>query len=153
MSHRVSKWRAQWEWFRVPYVYWTDRVGRLSDRALVVDLGAWSIAWRDLTDGRLSERDVRELCRRAGCVRREQRERVVAELVAGGHWLEVDGGYELAGWTTWNPTRAELEARRESYRRRTATLRQKRAERAAAGESRGAYPRAMLEHVADRREP
>ena len=132
MARRVPKWRATWEWFRVPYLYWIDRVDVLSPRALSVDLGAWMRAWRDLTDGFLSERDAFEVCQRAGCCRRDQRLRVISELLEHGFWLKVEGGYELVDWLVWNPSREEMDAKRDADRRRQATQRRRHAERTAA---------------------
>lgn len=132
MSAR-SRWVAWDTYVRVPRLWLVDRVGRVSPRAILVDLAAWGASADDLTDGRLADADVLRVCQRAGCARRDQRERVVGELVREGFWEPADdGGFRLSGFLEWNVSRAAMEARREAYRRRTATLRRRRAERAVA---------------------
>ena len=116
----------------MPHTWLTDRLGRVSAEAIVLDLAAWNRAWRDLSDGLVPESDVHDLCLRIGYRRRDRRDRLVSELVREGCWRPVAaGGFELVGWMTWNPSREEMKARREQYRRRTATARRRRAERQA----------------------
>lgn len=41
-----------------------------------------------------------------------------AALVSAGLWREADGGYQIAGFSDWNPSRAEIEEKRAKDRER-----------------------------------
>ncbi|MGO4974586.1 hypothetical protein [Bifidobacterium boum] len=49
-------------------------------------------------------------------------------LVQAGLWDEVEGGWQFHDWVQINPSRADIESRRESERQRVAEWRAKRAQ-------------------------
>ena len=69
--------------------------------------GAWASAY--LTDGFVPVEFVRD--HRNG-------EQDAARLVDVGLWHPVDGGWQFHDWSQTNPTRAQVEARREAERKK-----------------------------------
>lgn len=66
-------------------------------------------------DGFVSEEDVAMLTNLHGCKKPKP---LIDVLVQVGRWERVPGGYQLAGFLEFNPSRADLEARREADRKR-----------------------------------
>ena len=69
--------------------------------------GAWSAS--NLTDGQVSRTRV---------IRLGGDETLAAELVRAGLWEEIPDGYAFYGWDEYQPTRAEVESRREQDRQK-----------------------------------
>lgn len=69
--------------------------------------GAWSAS--NLTDGQVSRTRV---------IRLGGDESLAAELVRAGLWEETSDGYAFYGWDEYQPTRAEVESRREQDRQK-----------------------------------
>lgn len=77
--------------------------------------GSWSS--RHLTDGHVPAAIVKRL----GCTPKDAR-----MLVSAGLWLDAEGGYRFHDYTDCNPTRDEVEAKREATRKRVSKHREKR---------------------------
>lgn len=91
----------------------------MASRGLWVTAGAWCASY--LTDGELSERDVKAL----GGTRRQ-----AEKLVAAGLWTLVDDApgarrYAFHDWAEFQPTRADVSAKRQEARNRMANARAK----------------------------
>ena len=97
-------------WFKVDdSLYDHPKVEHLSLSAV----GLWTLCGtycaRQLTDGVISHKRVGML---GGT------DSLVAELVAAGLWIAVEDGYLFHDWGVYQPTREEVEAKRESARNR-----------------------------------
>ena len=97
-------------WFKIDdSLYDHPKVEHLSLAAV----GLWTLAGtycaRQLTDGVISHKRVGML---GGT------DSLVAELVGAGLWVAVEEGYEFHDWTAYQPTRQEVEAKREGARER-----------------------------------
>lgn len=75
---------------------------------------------RNLTDGFIDARMVRQL---AAMFEVYDWETAVDALLDVGLWIEVEGGYEIANYLEFNPTRAKVEAQREARAERQARWR------------------------------
>lgn len=83
----------------------------LSDGALRMLICSWTYSGRNLTDGFIPDARVLRLTPTA-------KPRHIDELLAGGHWLRVEGGYQVPSFLTYNPSRAKvLEERAQSAER------------------------------------
>ncbi|OAZ40923.1 hypothetical protein A9Z40_02995 [Microbacterium arborescens] len=58
---------------------------------------------------------------------------VAAVLVASGLWAEAEGGWQFTKWAEYQPSRVELEERRERERERKADWRRRKADKAGSG--------------------
>lgn len=94
-------------WFRVddsfgdhPKVRAIPRGKRRAAVGLWTLTGAWSA--RHLTDGFVPRAVALE----------EGSPAEVADLLAAGLWLEVEGGYQFNDWDVYQPTRAQVQERR-----------------------------------------
>lgn len=87
---------------RVPARFRNDAAG------LWVRVGCWSAT--NLTDGRIDETVP---------VMFDGSDSAVGRLVDAGLWVpDPAGGWLMHDWSAWNPTRAEVESKRESDRKR-----------------------------------
>ncbi len=101
-------------WFRIddnfydhPKIKGIPRRDRNAALALWALAGSWCA--RYLTDGIVSESQVLDL----GHTSRD-----AAVLVDAGLWLPIAGGYQFHDWTTYQLTKAQVEAERERQRKR-----------------------------------
>lgn len=109
-------------WFKVDDQFHSHPKVRgldMASRGLWVTAGAWCASY--LTDGELSERDVKAL----GGTRRQ-----AEKLVAAGLWALVDDApgarrYAFHDWAEFQPTRADVSAKRQEARNRMANARAK----------------------------
>lgn len=85
------------------------KVLALSDAAFRLHVRAIGYAARHLTDGRVTSAAVRSLTRRA---------RLTAELVIAGLWEAVDDGFRIHDYLAYQPSKAEVQARRSADRER-----------------------------------
>lgn len=67
---------------------------------------------RYLTDGFVEAEFVEETCALAG-VRSRDRDRLTTALESGGQWERVEGGWCIHDYLDHNPSRAEVEAKRQ----------------------------------------
>lgn len=112
-------------WFRVDDGLPDHRKVRRLGRDKAPAIGVWTLcgAWSsgNQQDGFVPKEIVQRF---------DPREKYAARLVEVGLWLpdEVDGedGYRFHDWADQNPTRVEIEARRESTRTRVQRYRQRR---------------------------
>lgn len=78
---------------------------------------------RNLTDGFIDKRMVRQL---AAMFEVYDWETAVDALLDVGLWIEVEGGYEIANYLAFNPTREDVEKRRQQRAERQARWRTER---------------------------
>ncbi|WP_370944045.1 hypothetical protein AB5J62_33730 [Amycolatopsis sp. cg5] len=84
--------------------------------ALWTRAGSWSA--RNLTDGFVPSNLPVRLC--------GDPDTAIRELVERGLWSRIRGGYKFHDWTDYQPTRADVEAERERWRRNKARQRKAR---------------------------
>jgi hypothetical protein len=97
------------------------------DRAAAVGLWTLAGAWcaKNLTDGHLGEHMIDELA---------SSKKYADRLVEAGLWERTEGGYLFHDWSSpWQPTRAEVEAKRKEEADRKAAWRAKRVAARSAG--------------------
>jgi hypothetical protein len=87
-------------------------------RALGLHVLAISYAASQLTDGGIDAAFARQLVGSARASRR-----VTDALVESGLWIPNQDGWEIHDWADYNPTRAEVLARREADRQRKNAVR------------------------------
>ncbi len=112
-------------WFKVDDGLPEHRKVRALGRQRVAAMGLWTLcgAWaaRNLTDGFVPSEVVR---------RHDSRELLAGKLQAAGLWEAAteqgERGYRFHDWADSNPTRADVEARREETRKRVAKHRTRR---------------------------
>ncbi len=111
-------------WFKVtdnlPTDLATTRLPRSIRNAalgLWVQAGAWSSA--NLLDGLVPAHMIEELC---------GTEAEADALVAAGYWERVDEGYRFVDWERDQPTRADVEAKREATKARVQRYRERKLE-------------------------
>lgn len=68
---------------------------------------------RHLTDGYVDKEWVEEQCTR---VKPSERDRIITALTDVGLFEQQNGGYRIANYLKFNPSRADVEARREADR-------------------------------------
>ena len=112
-------------WFKVDDGFWShEKVIELSPEAGWLWTRAGSYCAHQLTDGAV----------RAPILTLLGASRAAAdELVGAGLWDAVDGGYVFHDWDKYQPTRDEVESKREAWKERQ---RKARASRSSPGESR-----------------
>jgi hypothetical protein len=112
-------------WFRIDDGFYDHpKLLELEDGKLFAPAVAlWTLAgcWcsRQLTDGHVPTRQVRKL----GFAPKH-----AAALVSAGLWVESDGGWQFHDWTAHQPTREDVESKREADRIRKAEARARGAE-------------------------
>lgn len=89
------------------------KVGGLSAEAFRTWVAGLCYCQKHLTDGLLDRRAVKML-------RAKTTAAVIAELLDAGLWHEGPAGYVVHDFTAWNRTRAEVESRREKWRKKKA---------------------------------
>lgn len=93
------------------------KVAGLSDAAFRLHTTGILYCARNLTDGLISSEDVPRLVRRF-------RRAALVELVDRTLWVPVlDGAYSITNYLDWNPSKAEVERRRELAAKRKAEWR------------------------------
>src|SRR5699024_10465837 len=107
-------------WFKIDDNFYDHpKVDELSLEAI----GLWAVCGtyvaRHLTDGFIAARRVTRL---GGT------DELAAKLVDAELWDPADGGYTFRNWREYQPTRAEVEGKREQARRRQQRKRQRDAE-------------------------
>jgi len=108
-------------WFRVDDTFHSSRKVKAIPRGQrLAAIGLWTLAgtWsaQEEQDGKVPAYIVEDF---AG-------ERAATELVKVGLWDKTDEGFRFHDWTDYQPTRAQLEERREKERQRIAEKRAKR---------------------------
>lgn len=83
----------------------------LSDAAFRLHVAGLCFCSRQLTDGLIPAATVVRLVPK-------HQPKAVTELVEAGRWLPVDGGYQLHDYLKYQPSREQVEARREKARER-----------------------------------
>jgi hypothetical protein len=114
-------------WFKVDDQFWGHPKQTGLPKGAVclwVRAGSWSANL--LTNGFVPAHMVAMF----GCSKSDAR-----ALVASGLWLDVDGGYQFHDWTEYQPTREQVEQKRDEEARRKAEWRAKRAAQKAASDS------------------
>lgn len=97
-------------WFRVDDNFYDHpKVDELSLDAVGLWLLCGTYVAKQLTDGYIPERRVTRLGGNPG---------LVQELINAELWVEADGGYEFRNWSDYQPTKADVEARRKADRER-----------------------------------
>lgn len=99
----------------MPYLVTDDcmdthpKIEDLSDRAYRLHMSGLYHCARNLTDGLVSQTTVRGLCARLRATRKH-----VAELVDADVWVDYGSrGFIIKNYLDWNPSKAEVEERRE----------------------------------------
>lgn len=104
-------------WFKVDDGFWSHpKTAQLSDAAtaLWVRAGAWSA--QHLTDGRIPYTALRFF---------RARRRSAMELVDAGLWSDAGDAFVFHGWDEYQPSKSQVEARREATRNRVNTWRER----------------------------
>jgi hypothetical protein len=105
-------------WVRTPdELFEREDVLAIGLDAVVLHLAALGYSNRNLTDGRVPQAKARTL------VAVDEPTALVARLVDAGWWTATDGGYQLVYLQNLQPSRAEVEAKREATARRQARFR------------------------------
>jgi hypothetical protein len=86
------------------------KVINLTDKAFRLHVSSLCHCAAHLTDGALTDRDVRQV---AALIDMSRPARYVAELRDAGLWLSIEGGYEIHDYLEFNPTREQVLAQRE----------------------------------------
>lgn len=112
-------------WFKIDDSFADHpKVKRIPRRDRVAAVGLWTLAgaWsaRHLTDGQIPAYMVEEL---GGT------DRQADALVAVGLWLRTGDAFDFHGWSEWQPSRNDIEARRRSDAERKAKWRQSKHEK------------------------
>lgn len=107
-------------WFRIDDSFGSHpKVLGIPRKERATAVGLWTLAgvWcaRNLTDGFLGDHMVDEL----GCTKK-----YAAILVDARLWESAPGGYRFINWLEYQPSRAEVEQRREDDRIRKAEARE-----------------------------
>lgn len=119
-------------WFKVCDTLWGhDKAEAAGLEAMGLWVLAGSKCGQQLTDGFVSHQSV------AKCGGTPE---IAARLVKAGLWVEVEGGYLFHDWTDNNPTRAEIEGRREADRLRKASARNPNGHRTESAGSHAGFP-------------
>jgi hypothetical protein len=95
-------------WFKVDDGFFSSRkVLSISRELRPSAIGIWTLVgtWsaHEMTDGFVADWILDEY----GCT-----DEIRSALIQAGLWLDVDGGVQFHDWTDYQPTRAELEAKR-----------------------------------------
>ena len=99
------------------------KVVGLSDKAFRLWITALAYCARNLTDGAISEIALRF----SGANSKIDRPKAIAkQLVSAGLWVVTDDGWQVHDYLEYNPSRAELQAKRELQRERQKRHRSKR---------------------------
>lgn len=96
-------------WFKVDDGFWCHpkSIGISANAAGVwVLAGAWCA--QNLTDGAITTDQLRCVCPMA------TRTAAASELVRRGLWEATPTGWQFVDWEQWQPTKAQVEARREA---------------------------------------
>lgn len=104
-------------WFKVDDGFWSHpKTAELSDAAtaLWVRAGAWSA--QHLTDGRIPYSALRFF---------RARRRSAAELVDAGLWSDAGDAFVFHAWADYQPSKSQVEAKREATRNRVNTWRER----------------------------
>ena len=104
-------------WFKVDDGFWSHpKTAEVSDAAtaLWVRAGAWSA--QHLTDGRIPYSALRFF---------RARRRSAAELVAVGLWSDAGDAFVFHGWDEYQPSKSQVEAKREANRNRVNSWRER----------------------------
>ncbi len=97
------------------------KVSRLSDAAYRLWSSAIDHAREQRTDGFIEPADLAIIPRGGGQVGWKMS--VAKELVTNGNWDEVEGGWQIHGFLTWQDSRAEVDRAREKARERMNVVR------------------------------
>ncbi len=97
-----------------------ERVDPLSDRAFRLHVGALCLCARKLTDGKLTEKDVRIVAVQTGSNARH-----IRELEVTGLWVSNNGsgGYEIRDYLDYNPPAEKVKQERREAAERMRHLR------------------------------
>jgi hypothetical protein len=102
-------------WFKVDDRFWSHPVtSELSDSATALWIRAGSWSAMHLTDGMIPKTKLRTF---------RSRKRAADELVEVGLWIDNGGEYEVANWCKYQPSKSEIEAKREATRERVESYR------------------------------
>jgi hypothetical protein len=102
-------------WLRIDDCYGEHpKLVGLSDRAFRLHTVALCYCARNLTDGVVSRRSTNVLA----AILDKPIKQALVELVAGGLWAEVEGGFEIVGYLDWNPSATKVKAEREKAKQR-----------------------------------
>lgn len=105
-------------WFKVDDGFWShEKVIELSAEAGWLWVRAGSYCAHQLTDGLVKAPIVSLL---------GSTSEVANQLVEAGLWDSIDGGYEFHDWLKYQPTRDEVESKREAWKERQRAARAKR---------------------------
>lgn len=97
-------------WFKVDDRFWSHpKTAALSDGAVALWIRAGSWSAGHLTDGFVPDSTLRFF---------RARRRSADELVAAGLWLIADGGFVFHDWAAYQPSKAQVTARREATKTR-----------------------------------
>lgn len=86
-----------------------DKIAAVSALAELVFIRSLALAKRLGTDGAIARPQLRRLDDKLDDVGGD-RSAIAKELVEAGLWTETDNGWQIASWTTWNRTTADVEA-------------------------------------------
>lgn len=105
-------------WTKLDDGFWRDpKMADLSVHARMLYVSALNWSCDQLTDGFVSRRDSRRIMV-------EAKPRHIAELVASGLWFETESGFNIANFLDYQPSKADVELKREQWRLRKAKARE-----------------------------
>lgn len=104
-------------WFKVDDGFWSHpKTADLSDAATALWLRAGTWSAQHLTDGRVPYSALRFF---------RARRRSAAELVDAGLWSDAGDAFVFHSWADYQPSKSQVEAKREATRNRVNTWRDK----------------------------